>query len=238
MSFAEASKLRVNDKVDYRDDFGRFIYGTVKEKKGTALGIVRDECKTLGVWCDYKKEIYRLAKAGTISRRPAHRLTHFKERDYVYVNPAKKYPDWKYGEITMFDKKSGQVQVIVSVRCKVQKQNYYANYSYWVHLDNTSEITEVFDPSQNLFDDSSCENSMVQDTMGMDKPQHKKFDESLELTQFMNEMYQRQRFAQNQQVAIDLLCRKLVTAQKEKESLKKQLKLEKKKKNESNRFWC
>ena len=42
MSSQDASKLKVHDKIDHRDQIGRFVYATVSEKQGTNLKIHYD----------------------------------------------------------------------------------------------------------------------------------------------------------------------------------------------------
>eukprot|EP01084_Bolivina_argentea_P300865 518894_1 len=42
MTLEEANKLQIHDKVDHRDQVGKFVYATVKEKQGTNLKIHYD----------------------------------------------------------------------------------------------------------------------------------------------------------------------------------------------------
>ena len=42
LSISEASKLQIHDKVDIRDQVGRFVYSTVAEKSGTNLKLHHD----------------------------------------------------------------------------------------------------------------------------------------------------------------------------------------------------
>ena len=112
MNICDAELLRVHDKIDHRDQVGRFVYATVSQKNGTNLKIHYDEWSSKwDTWCDYEKEIHRFAKAGTISRRVAHRFKHLKKGYYIDINPTKRHPGWRYGQIKRFDKKSGQVHV-------------------------------------------------------------------------------------------------------------------------------
>eukprot|EP01083_Nonionella_stella_P196921 724274_1 len=142
MTFNDALKLRVGDKIDHRCSNGLFLYATIREKEGTKLKIHYDKhrwSKKRDIWSNFKKEIYRFAKPGSISRRPAHRFKQIKQFDRIDINPIyssdiiqQRTPGWKYGSIFGFDKMSGQVLV----------QVYDGMFSYWTHLDNHREISE------------------------------------------------------------------------------------------------
>ena len=135
MQLQDAFKLKVHDKIDHRDQVGRFVYATVSEKQGTNLKIHYDGwSRKWDTWSDFQKEIHRFAKAGSISKRPAHRFKQLKKGDYVDINPTQRHPGWKCGEIRRLDQKSGQVQVVYESADK--------NYLYWAHLDNKHEIAE------------------------------------------------------------------------------------------------
>ena len=85
-------------------------------------------------FCDYTKEIHKFAKAGMISRRPAHRFKDLKVQDFIDVNPSIRHPGWRSAEIRRFDPKSGQVHVVY------QYQN--RDFLYWVHLDDDKEVAQ------------------------------------------------------------------------------------------------
>ncbi len=142
MSMQDAFKLKVKDKIDHRDEVGRFALATIAEKQGTNLKIHYDGwSRTWDVWSDFQTEINRFAKAGSISRRQAHRFNKLKESDYIDVNPMYTHPGgWKCGEIRRFDHKSGQIHVIYEDNGK--------NYVYWAHLDDESEIAEFASKSE------------------------------------------------------------------------------------------
>ena len=134
MTLEQAFKLKVHDKIDHRDQVGRFLFATVIEKKHTNLKIHYDGWnRKWDTWSDFNAEIHRFAVAGSISRRRAHRFEHFKEGDYIDINPQRN-PGWKCGEIRKLDQKSGQVQVVFESMDKY--------YLYWAHLDNEAEIAE------------------------------------------------------------------------------------------------
>ena len=137
MSLEDASELKVHDKIDHRDEIGRFLYATVSQKQGSNLMIHYDGwSKKWDTWSDFKKEIHQFAKAGSISKRPAHRLKHLKKGDYIDINPTHRHPasGWTCGEIKRFDKESGQIQVIYTYGDK--------HYLYWAHLDDENEIAK------------------------------------------------------------------------------------------------
>jgi len=135
MTLQDAFKLKIHDKIDHRDQVGRFVFATVSEKQGTNLKIHYDGwSRKWDTWSDFGGEIHRFAAPGSISKRPAHRFEHLKKGDYVDINPTQRHPGWKCGEIRRLDQKSGQVQVVYESMDK--------NYLYWAHLDNTAEIAE------------------------------------------------------------------------------------------------
>ena len=134
MDLAEAYELQQGDKIDHRDYEGRFIPATIVEKKGTNLKIHYDEWFTKCViWSDFTKELQRFAKAGSISKRPAHRFKDLKEGDYIDINPTQRHFGWKHGQIRRFDKESGQIQVSYEFGDKT--------YLYWSHFDNEQEVS-------------------------------------------------------------------------------------------------
>eukprot|EP00483_Globobulimina_turgida_P003085 UN03090 len=113
LTLTEADQLQTHNKIDHRDQVGRFVYGTIAEKRGTNLKIHYDGwSRKWDTWSDYAREIHRFARAGSISSRPAHRFLGLKKSDYVDINPTQRHPGWTTGEIRRLDRKSGQVQVI------------------------------------------------------------------------------------------------------------------------------
>jgi len=135
MTLKQGKMLKIHDKIDHRDQVGRFVFATVCEKQGTNLKIHYDGwSRKWDTWSDFNKEIHRFAIAGSISKRRAHRFCELKKSDYVDINPSQRHPGWKCGEIRRLDQKSGQVQVVYECAEK--------NYLYWAHLDNKEEIAE------------------------------------------------------------------------------------------------
>eukprot|EP01083_Nonionella_stella_P094299 264511_1 len=138
MSLKDAMNLCVNDKIDHRDTVGRFVQATVAEKQGTKLKIHYDGwSRKYDTWCDCNKDLERFHYCGSISERPAHRLTWLQKGDLIDINPRQRHPDfgWITGEIRRLhkDNKSGQVQV-------VYEGNNGKYYLYWCHLDDVAEV--------------------------------------------------------------------------------------------------
>ncbi|ETO04074.1 hypothetical protein RFI_33328, partial [Reticulomyxa filosa] len=70
MTLEEAEKLRPNDKIDHRDDVGRFLLAQVVEKQGSMLKVHYDGWNSKwDVWSDYTRELSRFAASGSISQR-------------------------------------------------------------------------------------------------------------------------------------------------------------------------
>eukprot|EP01084_Bolivina_argentea_P265493 450041_1 len=113
MTLEEANTLEINDKIDHRDQVGRFTYATVLGKQGTNLKIHYDgwSCKW-DIWSNFELEIHKFAHAGSISKRSAHRFRQLEKGNYVDINPTQRHPGWKCGQIRRLDQKSGQIQVV------------------------------------------------------------------------------------------------------------------------------
>ena len=119
----------------YSDEVGRVVCATIIEKLNSNFKIHYDGWNNKwDCFCDYTKEIDKIFKAGTISRRPAHRFKGLKKQDFIDVNPSMRHPGWRTGEIRRLDPKSGQVQIVY----KYQNNNFL----YWVHLDNDKEVAQ------------------------------------------------------------------------------------------------
>eukprot|EP01083_Nonionella_stella_P166666 557875_1 len=131
MTMEDAMELLVHDKIDHRDQVGRFVFARVSEKQGSKLRIHYDgwSCKW-DTWSDFSTELPRFAVAGSISLRASHRapFNALKKGDYVDINPSLRHFGWKVGEIRGLDAKSGQVQVGYEYLDK--------NYLHWAHLDD------------------------------------------------------------------------------------------------------
>jgi len=163
MAMADAYKLKVHDKIDHRDQVGRFVYATVAEKRGGNLKIHYDGwSRKWDTWSDFEQEIHRFAKAGSISKRPAHRFNDLKKGDWVDLNPTQRHPGWKTGEIRRLDQKSGQVQVVYNAQEK--------NFLYWAHLDNVDEIAEFASQTQQPAPQQAQNQTSPQHVYGMQKP--------------------------------------------------------------------
>lgn len=113
MSFVEAHKLQVGDKVDHRNAHGKFQKATIiyKSKSGM-FKIHYDDHLTPkhDTECSYVNELHRFASAGSISRRAAHRLKYIKTGSFVDINIAQ-HPGWRKAEVVTVCPQSGQIQV-------------------------------------------------------------------------------------------------------------------------------
>ena len=137
MTLKEVVSLNIGDKLDHRDQVGRFVLATIIQKDGNRLKIHYDGwSKKWDVWSDLEEDYNRFAKAGSVSDRPITR-TLFKciqIGDNIDINPILRHPGWKCGKIRRFDRKSGQIQVVYQYRNR--------NYLYWAHPDNPDEIAK------------------------------------------------------------------------------------------------
>eukprot|EP01084_Bolivina_argentea_P016339 30586_1 len=108
MTFDEADKLLPNDKVDYRKKNGFVETATVHEKNGTILtlhipgtGIFSVAVEILT--CDYRQDLNKIANAGSINGRLAHRLSTVQEDDYVDINIPLTNNQWTYAKLISHD---------------------------------------------------------------------------------------------------------------------------------------
>jgi len=158
MTLKQGKQLSIHDKIDHRDEVGRFVFATVCEKQGTNLKIHYDGwSRKWDTWSDFNKEIHRFALPGSISKRKAHRFNGLKKGDYVDINPSQRHPGWKCGEIRRLDKKSGQVQVVYEWG--------ESNYLYWAHLDDKEKIAQFPTMSQQQPMNKPREKIPIQDEM-------------------------------------------------------------------------
>jgi len=135
LSLDEAYQLQIGDKVDHRDELGRFVYAEVAQKQGTVLKIhYVGWSEKWDKWSDFKQELHRFAKAGAISQRPASSLLHLKIEDVVEMNPTHKHAGWRTGTVRKIDQKSGQIQVMYEFNGQ--------QHLYWLHRDNAAEIKQ------------------------------------------------------------------------------------------------
>ena len=119
MELITAQNLRVNDKLDFRNNNGKSIYSTVMAKDGSKLlihfeGLYSDNNYLFDTEYDYNEQLHRFAIAGSISSRPGHRLQHLQVGDMVDINPylaCVMQIGWTCGKIITKDPNSGQVEV-------------------------------------------------------------------------------------------------------------------------------
>lgn len=111
------------------------------EKRGNNLKIHYDGwSRKWDCYSDYSTEAHRFAKAGSISKRPAHRLHSLDKGDCVDIcidpnaNKDETNLGWKTGRINNFDSKSGQVQIVYN------DDITDSNHLCWVHLDCVDKI--------------------------------------------------------------------------------------------------
>eukprot|EP01084_Bolivina_argentea_P125461 222287_1 len=125
--------LKIDYRIDYRIDTGKFIEATIVNKNNTTLTIQfeNDEEELEEVECDYKTNISRFSQYGSISKRKAHRFISLIQEDYIDINRN----GWRFGEISEFDDKSGQILVGF-----LDDEEEYEEY--WTHLDNEQEVAE------------------------------------------------------------------------------------------------
>eukprot|EP01084_Bolivina_argentea_P265487 450027_1 len=175
---SDASKLKINDKIDHRDEVGRVVYSAVIDKKGTNIKIHYDKWShKWDTWCDFSKELYRYAKPRSISKRLAHRFENIKKHDYIDINPII-HPGWKTGQVrriyTNSSRYSGQIQVVY------EEKSLNKQCLIWAHVDNANEIAKFASKSVQIqnTDNKNSNNSKkrkLSSTVSCDmKPQLKK----------------------------------------------------------------
>eukprot|EP01084_Bolivina_argentea_P038422 71025_1 len=140
----ELSRLNVGDAVDYRDGYGRFILCQILRKKDNFFAL-RFDSEYYGTSfdeeCNYVSNANNFARSGSISRRPSHK-GEINKYAKVKINPLRKHPGWRVGQVRNIDPKSGQVQVLYHV-------NSTKNALYWAHLDNSEEMQPYFQKKKN-----------------------------------------------------------------------------------------
>merc|ERR1712129_470693 len=100
LSMRQADALKIGDKVDHRDDAGRFIKSTVLGRRcGTELRLHYDGWSSKwDSWCDYQIDLHKFALSRSISRCPRVRGKHIEEGMFVDIKPSYRHGDdckWK-----------------------------------------------------------------------------------------------------------------------------------------------
>ncbi|ETO10713.1 hypothetical protein RFI_26662 [Reticulomyxa filosa] len=148
-----------------RDEAGRFLLATVVEKLGSQLRVHYEGWSSKwDVTSDYTKEINRFASARSISSRPAHRLQHLNNDDWVDIF-LHKSSQWVTAQIKRKDQGSGQVQVSYELDQRT--------LLVWMHLDDVSNVVDArskTDPSQvqSMYDYSHLSGLDANSNVGLD----------------------------------------------------------------------
>eukprot|EP01084_Bolivina_argentea_P263619 446260_1 len=143
LTLEEVARLSPGDALDYRDAYGRFILCNILAKQGTVVKLRFDQDyfdESFDTVVDYAKNINDFARVGAISRRISRRC-NVRKGQIVSINPLRKQPGWKRGEIRGIDNKSSQVQI----RFMISQSNQ--PYLYWTHVDYEAEFD--YKPYQN-----------------------------------------------------------------------------------------
>eukprot|EP01084_Bolivina_argentea_P134477 237197_1 len=140
MSFADLKKLNINDKIDHRNIFGKFIGATIVDKQYTKYKILyedNDEYKRENtIWSDYEIETHKFAKYASISKCIANKMNYLEIKDNIDVNPHYNgHTGWRPGVIKEIDENSGQINVTYEIN-----DNEYC--TIWVDVANKKEIAE------------------------------------------------------------------------------------------------
>eukprot|EP01083_Nonionella_stella_P232356 819790_1 len=135
MSKKQIDSIKVNDKIDHRNDQGKFTGAIVLNKEGTTLTLQYDDMNG-AIVTEHAQNVYKFGRYHTISKRKAHRHTNLIELDYIDINTSYNHGGWRYGEINELDDISGQVQVGY-----LDDDDEYQEL--WTHLDNEDEVAAV-----------------------------------------------------------------------------------------------
>ena len=142
MTMKQPFKLQTGDKIDHRDENGRFDVATIQRKKGTNLFLHYDGLSSKwDVWNDIHPDTHRFSKAKSISKRPAHRYKTLRKGDMIYFKPIYIFIVNGNGVEFRIHQHSGQIEVIY--------EHHGRNHFYWSHLDHTDEIKDVSYKTQN-----------------------------------------------------------------------------------------
>eukprot|EP01083_Nonionella_stella_P210473 761935_1 len=122
MTMDEANRLKPGDKVDHRDDAGRWIKSTILGRKDTNLNVHYDGWSSKwDSWCDYSIYLHKFAAVRSISRCPRVRGKHIEEKMFVDVKPSYRHGKncyWRKGKVRRVDDYSGQIEVIYKYKNK------------------------------------------------------------------------------------------------------------------------
>jgi len=143
----QALQLKVNDKVDFRFENGRYILCKIIQKSINNYNHDIITLHPLGVdnkitkhdrICNLRLSYHKLAAPKSISLRKTknHLLSNLQVDDFVDINPIhrKGHQGWKYARIIKKDVSSSQIKVLY------YNPTNHTNQSYWIHIENTKEI--------------------------------------------------------------------------------------------------
>ena len=123
-----------------RDLPGRFVYGTIMGanlENTTCVKIHYDGwSRKWDCFSDFCIEGNRFAKAGSISRRPAHRLKNINPYRWVDLNPLVRHPGWCIGEVRKLD---GLLLIYIFfnlLACLLSQCNVIIIYTYHTYIPN------------------------------------------------------------------------------------------------------
>eukprot|EP01083_Nonionella_stella_P080927 222622_1 len=139
MNQEQIDLIAVNDKLDHRNDEGKFIGAVVLNKQDATVTLQYDEVDDMKdvIVTENIENVSKFGRYHSISKRKAHHFTNLMEEDYIDINTSyNNHEGWRYGEIIKIDDLSGQVQVGY-----LDDDDEYQEL--WTHLDNEDEVATV-----------------------------------------------------------------------------------------------
>eukprot|EP01084_Bolivina_argentea_P077404 140384_1 len=148
MNMEEIASLKVNDLIDYRDDYGRYLLCKIvfvdRDLSIILLHPIGSVNSKYDRWVQFSIQTERLKLAPPTSvclrkiKSKTNPFAKVKPGDYICVNPfCNDYSGWRFGKIIKLAKHSAQVKVAYiddeAGRCCV----------YWFHLLNHQEVAQL-----------------------------------------------------------------------------------------------
>ena len=138
MNETDILSLKVGDKIDHRDETGKFIKSTIVAKKDNQFKIHYDGwSKQWDRWSNFMHDLHRFAAYKSISKSMSIRCPQgsiYKDCK-VDIHPKLRHPGvWRIGKVRRMDERSGQIEVIYKHGKK--------KFLMWVHLDDRTEINK------------------------------------------------------------------------------------------------
>eukprot|EP01083_Nonionella_stella_P052463 139165_1 len=168
IEWADYAKLKEDESLDYRNDWGKFVIAKVMEKEGVELVLYTEEGQTVMINFLNQYPYQRLFKSGAVTAR----IPKKKRRNSVEIGSQIRLlcdtdfimdAKWSKMQCKVVDRDIDQdvdsvkqIQIEFTLKDKthtLSTKNSSLKHRMWVHLDNTQKIDESEEIDEDEDDD-------------------------------------------------------------------------------------